>query len=78
MLAMYDLAMQCFNTVSEQSMQFHSNRFSGSLVFQSNKFVGSFERLMDVIIWDLWPTLIYINHGCRYFSPAKYPGLQSA
>ena len=60
MLAMYDLAMQCFNTVSEQSMQFHSNRFSGSLVFQSNKFVGSFERLMDVIIWDLWPTLIYI------------------
>lgn len=60
MLAMYDLAMQCFNTVSEQSMQFHSDRFSGSLVSQSNKFVGSFERLMDVIIWDLWPTLIYI------------------
>lgn len=60
MMAMYDLAMQCFNTVSEQSMQFHSDRFSGSLVSQSNKFVGSFERLMDVIIWDLWPTLIYI------------------
>ncbi len=43
-LSMYDLANLCFNTVSEQSMQFHSDRFSGSLVSQTNKFVGSFER----------------------------------
>ncbi len=60
MLAMYDLAMLCFNTVSEQSMQFHSNRFSGSLVSQSNKFVGAFERLIDTITWNIWPTLVYI------------------
>ncbi len=60
LLAIYDLAELCFNTVSEQSMQFHSDRFSGSLVSQTNKFVFSFERLLDVLIWDLWPTLIYI------------------
>lgn len=57
---MYDLANLCFNTVSEQSMQFHSDRFSGSLVSQVNKFVGAFERMMDVLIWDAWPMLCYI------------------
>ncbi len=60
LLAMYDLSNLAFNTVSEQSMQFHSDRFSGSLVSQTNKFVWAFERLFDTIIWDLWPTLAYI------------------
>lgn len=60
LLAMYDLANECFNTVSEQSMQFHNDRFSGSLVSQTNKFVWAFERLFDVIIWNIWPTVIYI------------------
>ncbi len=60
MKAMYDLALLCFDTVSEQSMQFHSDRFSGSLVSQSNKFVGAFERLIDVIMWNILPTISYI------------------
>lgn len=59
-LAMYDLSNLCFDTVSAQSMQFHSDRFSGSLVSQTNRFVSSFERFCDVIIWDLWPTVSYI------------------
>lgn len=59
-MSMYDLANLCFNTISEQSMQFHSDRFSGSLVSQTNKFVGAFERMMDVLIWDAWPMLCYI------------------
>lgn len=60
MKAMYDLTLKCFDTVSEQSMQFHSDRFSGSLVSQTNKFVGAFERLLDVIIWNIAPTIAYI------------------
>lgn len=59
-LAMYDLANLAFNTISAQSMQFHSDRFSGSLVSQTNKFVFAFERFVDTIIWNLWPTLSYI------------------
>lgn len=59
-LAMYDLAVNCFTVVNDQSMQFHNDRFSGSLVSQTNKFVWAFERLVDTIIWDLWPTLCYI------------------
>ncbi len=53
LLAMYDLATLCFNTISAQSMQFHSDRFSGSLVSQTNKFIGSFERFFDVMIFDV-------------------------
>lgn len=59
-LAMYDLAVNCFTVVNDQSMQFHNDRFSGSLVSQTNKFVWAFERLVDTFIWDLWPTLCYI------------------
>lgn len=60
-LAMYDLAVNCFTVVNDQSMQFHNDRFSGSLVSQTNKFVWAFERLVDTVIWDLWPTLAYIT-----------------
>ena len=50
---MYELATQCFDSVCQQSMQFHSDRFSGSLVSQTNKFVGSFERFFDVLIYEI-------------------------
>ncbi len=53
LLVMYELATQCFDTVSAQSMQFHSDRFSGSLVSQTNKFIGAFERFFDVLIFDV-------------------------
>lgn len=59
-LAIYDLASTGFDTVAAQSMQFHNDRFSGSLVSQTNKFVWAFERLVDVVVWDLWPMLSYI------------------
>jgi len=58
--AMYDLASLGFETVAAQSMQFHNDRFSGSLVSQVNKFIWAFERLVDVVVWDLWPMLTYI------------------
>lgn len=58
--AMYDLANLAFDTVSAQSMQFHSDRFSGSLVSQTNKFVGSFERFFDSIVWSVLPMLTII------------------
>lgn len=68
-LAMYDLAVNCFTVVNDQSMQFHNDRFSGSLVSQTNKFVWAFERLVDTIIWDLWPTLAYIGMVITVLAP---------
>lgn len=61
LLAMYDLYNLCFNTVSAQSMQFHNDRFSGSLVSQTNKFVGAFERLVDEITWNILPIITNIS-----------------
>ena len=60
LLAMRDLDNLAFNTICAQSMQFHNDRFSGSLVSQTNKFTSSFERFMDVVIWDLLPILTYV------------------
>ena len=56
--AMYDLSCRAFDTISAQSMQFHSDRFSGSLVSQTNKFVGAYERLMDEFFWNIFPVLL--------------------
>lgn len=53
--AMYRLSNLCFNAVAEQSMQFHNERFSGSLVSQTNKFVSAYERFMDNVIWSIIP-----------------------
>lgn len=57
---MYELATRSFNTVSAQSMQFHSDRFSGSLVSQTNKFIGAFERFFDLLTFDILYLLIMI------------------
>lgn len=58
--AMYDLANLAFDAVSTQSMQFHTDRFSGSLVSQTNKFVYAFERFFDSIVWSIMPMLVII------------------
>lgn len=60
LLSMRDLDNMSFTTVCEQSMQFHNDRFSGSIVSQTNKLVRAFERFMDVVIWDLLPILTYV------------------
>lgn len=55
--AAYNLANMCFGVINDQSMQFHSDRFSGSLVSQTNKFIGAFERMFDTLVWDIVPIL---------------------
>ena len=57
---MYELATKSFNAISAQSMQFHSDRFSGSLVSQTNKFVGAFERFFDLLTFDILYLIIMI------------------
>jgi len=56
--AMYDLGNKCFDTICEQSMQFHNNRFSGSLVSQVNKFIGAYERFADEFFWNIFPVVL--------------------
>lgn len=54
----YQLNRMVFNTLSEQSMEFHTSRFGGSLVSQANKFTSAFSRLSDLLLFNIAP-LIY-------------------
>lgn len=56
--SMYYLANISFDAISAQSMQFHSDRFSGSLVSQTNKFVNAYERFVDSIVWNASPVIL--------------------
>jgi ATP-binding cassette subfamily B protein len=58
--AIYDLDSNSFNVISEQSMQFHNDRFTGSLVSMVGKFSNGFERFFDLVIWTILPFLTSI------------------
>ena len=56
----YHLARLCFDTLSNQSMTFHTSRFGGSLVSQTSRFMGGYVGLVDVVVYSLIPTLASI------------------
>ena len=53
--AAYLLATQAFDTLSNQSMTFHSNRFGGSLVSQTQKFMNAYTILSESLIYAIIP-----------------------
>lgn len=53
--AQRDLATDVLDTLSHHSMNFHANRFGGSLISQASKLIGAIERFWDTIIWELLP-----------------------
>lgn len=55
--AMPDLYKKIFNTLTEQSLTFHSNRFGGALVSQTTKLIGSFEKFWDTVFFMLTPAV---------------------
>jgi ATP-binding cassette subfamily B protein len=52
---MHELGNRCFLKLVNQTMQFHSNKFGGSLVSQTAKFVNGYDRLLSVFLWDVMP-----------------------
>lgn len=52
----YELGRLAFDTLSNQSMTFHANRFGGSLVSQTQKFVSAYSLLMDNFTYSSLPT----------------------
>lgn len=62
-LAYYDLSTLCFDTLSNQSMTFHNNRFGGSLVSQTSKFANAYNQLMQIVTYSVIPaaaTVLFI------------------
>ena len=58
--ANYDLATNCFDTLSNQSMTFHSDRFGGSLVSQTSKFMNAYTQLMELWIYSILPLIVSV------------------
>ena len=56
----YHLARLCFDTLSNQSMTFHTSRFGGSLVSQTSRFMGGYTALVDVVVYSLIPTVVAV------------------
>lgn len=52
-----DLAKIIIEKLTAHSLNFHANRFGGSLISQSSKLLGSLERFWDTIIWDTLPII---------------------
>jgi ATP-binding cassette subfamily B protein len=55
-----DLYRRIITKLTDQSMTFHSNRFSGSLVSQTTKLTGAFERFWDTLIFQVTPSVASI------------------
>lgn len=53
----YTLSRLCFDTLSNQSMTFHTNRFGGTLVSQTSRFTNAYTGLVDVTVYSLIPTV---------------------
>jgi ATP-binding cassette, subfamily B, bacterial len=50
-----DMYKDIFTKLSNESLDFHSDRFSGSLVSQATKLNGSYERFWDTIVFQVMP-----------------------
>lgn len=51
------LADLCFDTLSNQSMTFHTNRFGGSLVSQTSKFLNAYTQLIELLTYSILPMI---------------------
>lgn len=49
-----------FEKIINETVQFHADKFSGSLVSQTSKLTSAFERFFDAIIFSIMPLLISI------------------
>ena len=63
------LSKLAFNAVINQSMTFHSNRFSGSLTSAANKLPSAFIDLKSNFVWDLFPLALTVMYsiGVTFF-----------
>lgn len=55
--SMRAIYLAVFKKLASEDIDFHANRFGGSLVSQTSKLIGSFERFWDMIIWSIMPIL---------------------
>ena len=68
-LVSYDLAILCFDCLSNQSIAFHANRFGGSLVSATSKFLGAYSQLIQNVSFPYIPICMSITCTCVLLAP---------
>ncbi len=48
----------CYYRLHKHSISFFSNNFIGSLVTKTKRLIGSFDRVLNILFWDILPTLV--------------------
>jgi ATP-binding cassette subfamily B protein len=67
-LATRNLASKVLKHLMGHSLNFHANRFGGSIISQTTKLLSAFERFWDTIIWDLLPIVASITAAVTILS----------
>jgi ATP-binding cassette subfamily B protein len=63
------LAEEVFAHMLDETMDFHSNNFSGSLVSQSSKLLGSYSRMADTTVFQVLPLIFGIIFTILILTP---------
>lgn len=69
LLGMHSLGNKCFDHLVNQTMNFHSNKFGGSLVSQTSKFVNAYDRLLSLLFWHLIPMIMIAILTFAFLAP---------
>ncbi len=65
------LQVSAFESILSQSHSFFTDNFTGSLLKKANRFVGSFEAILDGVLFNILPLLLYIG-GATYILFARH------
>ena len=65
----YELGRLAFDTLSNQSMTFHANRYSGSLVSSTQKFISAYSTLMDTFTYSALPSAATVAFTVAMLAP---------
>ena len=65
----YELGRLAFDTLSNQSMAFHANRYSGSLVSSTQKFISAYSTLMDTCTYSALPSAATVAFTVAMLAP---------
>ena len=57
------LSQLAFDAVINQSMTFHSNKFSGSLTSAANKLASAFINFKSNFVWDIYPLILTVIYS---------------
>ena len=68
-LVTYDLSIECFDCLCNQSVAFHSSNYGGALVSATSKFLGAYQELIRNINYPFMPIVMSISCTCFLLIP---------